>query len=177
MDPIAQIGEPAPDFELQDLNAGWHRLADYKGKLVVLEFWSARCPWCEKVDEEVGELRESWGTDIELVHIASNADEDREQIRQVAKERGHERVLIDAEQLVADAYGAEITPEFFLIDGRGVLRYRGALDDSDFRSEEPTQRYLDDAIHALQRGADLNPAETPGYGCALVRYEPKTQAD
>jgi hypothetical protein len=59
------------------------------------------------------------------VHIASNADEELGEIREVAEQRGHETVLIDADQRVADAYGAQPTPQFLLIDPQGVLRYRG----------------------------------------------------
>lgn len=177
MDPIAEVGSAAPDFELQDLHGETHRLSEYDGDLLLLEFWSARCPWCEEVDEDVAELRESWEADVELLHIASNADEDLKLIRAVAEERGHARVLIDPNQVVADAFGAEITPHFFLIDRQGVLRYQGALDDKDFRVEEASQQYLKDAIQAVRRGEDPKPAETPGYGCALVRYDPKPDSD
>ncbi len=177
MDPIAEIGAPAPAFELPDVQGRIRRLSDYFGRMVALEFWSANCPWSARVDEQMAEERDAWRGRVILLHIASNADEGEGEIREVAKQRGHEVVLIDADQQVADAYGAQTTPQFFLIDAGGVLRYAGALDDRDFRHPEPTENYLRDAVAAVEHGVEPDPAETLAYGCALVRFEPKTSSD
>ncbi|MCJ7567453.1 MAG: hypothetical protein MUO58_07925, partial [Anaerolineales bacterium] len=79
-------------------------------------------------------------------------------------------VLRDAEHAVADLYGAVTTPHFFVIDENGVLRYRGAPDDTSFRQREPTVYYLKDAMEALLNGREPNPAETAGYGCTIIRH-------
>jgi|LGOV01.1.fsa_nt_gb hypothetical protein len=71
-----------------------------------------------------------------------------------------------------DLYSAVTAPHFFDIDEKGVLRYRGAPDDTSFRQREPTAHYLKDAVEALLNGRDPNPAETAGYGCAIVRHSP-----
>jgi peroxiredoxin len=177
MDPVAEIGARAPAFELPDVQGRIHSLSGYSGRMVVLEFWSAKCPWSARVDQQMAAERKAWRDRLILLHIASNADEGEEEIREVAQQRGHKVVLIDTDQQVAEAYGAQTTPQFFLIDAGGVLRYQGALDDRDFRHPEPGEHYLRDAITAVERGLAPDPAETLAYGCALVRFEPKTPSD
>ena len=79
-------------------------------------------------------------------------------------------VLRDAEHVVADLYGAVTTPHFFVVDEKGVLRYRGAPDDTSFRQREPTVHYIKNAVEMLLNGRDPNPAETAAYGCTIVRH-------
>jgi hypothetical protein len=74
--------------------------------------------------------------------------------------------------VVADQYVALTTPHFFVIDEQGILRYQGALDDVTFRKPTPTHNYLHDAVEAVVAGARPQPAETPAYGCAIVRFAP-----
>jgi hypothetical protein len=90
----------------------------------------------------------------------------------VAQERGVGPILRDEDSAVADRYGAITTPQFFVIDGDGILRYAGAPDDSSWRQPEPTRSYLRSAIEAALRGETADPAETPGHGCAIVRHDP-----
>ena len=68
----------------------------------------------------------------------------------------------------AKALGAAITPEVFVIDKKGVLRYRGAFDDANFRQPEPTRNYLWEAVEAVLAGENPLPAEIPAYGCTIV---------
>ena len=57
------------------------------------------------------------------------------------------------------------------IDGdRGILRYRGAVDDVTFRQRIPTQNYLYHAVEAVLAGARPKQTETPAYGCAIVHF-------
>jgi hypothetical protein len=79
-------------------------------------------------------------------------------------------VLLDEDHAVADLYGAATTPHFFVVDAEGVLRYAGALDDVTFRQKTPTRQFLAEAVAALLEGRLPDPAQTPGYGCAIVRH-------
>ena len=170
MDSLIQINLPAPDFELPDLMSVPHRLTGTQGRMLVLNFWSSECPWAQRGDEILAELKLAWGDRVELWAIASNAIETDEQLALAAAAREPGLVLRDAEHVVAELYGAVTTPHFFVIDENGVLRYRGAPDDTSFRQREPTVHYLKDAVEALLNGRDLNPAETAGYGCTIVRH-------
>ncbi|NIS82539.1 MAG: redoxin domain-containing protein [Anaerolineales bacterium] len=170
MDTVARIGKPAPDFALPDLDGKLHRLSEQRGVLVVLNFWSANCPWSQVGDEILAGMDLLKGENVRLWSIAANVDVPPEHIRVVAAERGIPLVLRDVDQSVIDQYEATTTPQVFLIDAEGVLRYKGAIDDSTFHQRIPTKQYLHDALSALIEGRHPDPEETPAYGCAVVRY-------
>ncbi|MGE5224569.1 MAG: redoxin domain-containing protein [Omnitrophica WOR_2 bacterium] len=170
MNSNVSIGLPAPDFTLTDLEGVPHALKDYLGRIIILDFWSCECPWSERTDMELLRLYSSWGDQVRLLFIASNANETGEQIRQTAQARRLPLVLLDPCQQVADLYGAQITPQLFVVDSLGILRYRGAFDDVTFRKRTPAQAYLKQAITALLAASPPNPVETPPYGCSIVRF-------
>ncbi len=168
--PLA-IGQPAPGWTLPALDGTPVSLEDFRGRLLVMNFWSAECPWSERADAELAVLMKAWGEQVALVTLASNANESPELIRETARRRGLPLVLIDPAGAVADLYGAAATPHLFVIDTQGILRYQGAPDDATFRRRNPTQHYLRSAVDALLAGRLPDLAETPAYGCALVRYK------
>lgn len=171
MDSLAQLGLPAPDFILMDSGGAFFRLKDWRGKIVILHFWSAECPWVERADRILKDAVGGWGEQVVLCCIASNVCETAELVQETALERGLKPVLLDPGQRVADIYGAQTTPYIFIVDREGLLRYRGAVDDVTFRQREPTRFYLGEAVDALLQGGSPDPAETPGYGCAIVHEQ------
>ena len=90
-------------------------------------------------------------------------------LAEAARARSMPVVLIDSEHIVADLYEAVTTPNAFLLDREGILRYRGAVDDITFRRREATQFFLRDAVEALLQGRLPQRNETPAYGCTIVR--------
>ena len=132
MDTVVKTGEPAPDFSLPDLDGGVHDLSDYEGKIIVINFWSTECPSAIRADEGFGPLLEEWGEEVALLSIASNANETHDQLIEAAAERSVSPVLSDADQAVANLYGAVTTPHIFVIDREGILRYQGAFNDVTF---------------------------------------------
>jgi hypothetical protein len=70
---------------------------------------------------------------------------------------------------VADLYGAITTPAYIYSRPEGTLRYRGAVDNITFRKRETTHFFLQEAVEALLAGRLPQPAETPAYGCTIVR--------
>lgn len=164
-----QLNQPAPEFELQDLHGRSHRLSDDRGKIVIVNFWSAECPHSERTDHYIVSLLERWNGEVALVSIAANRNESLQLVEMVAATRGIPRVLVDAEGQVADLYGAITTPHIFILDREGILRYRGAVDNITFRKREATHFFLQEAVEALLAGHLPEPAETPAYGCTIVR--------
>lgn len=122
------------------------------------------------MDRELIILVKSWGTAVALLPIASNANERLDLLSTTAAERGLTLVLIDSDHRIADLYGAQTTPHFFVIDREGYLRYQGAFDDVTFRQRTSRVQYLKSAVEAVLAGGQPEPAETPPYGCALVRF-------
>jgi len=175
MDTIIPIpnDKPAPDFALPDLAGTPHSLTDFRNRIVIINFWSAECPWSQRCDRELLSLLEGWGEEVALLAIASNANEPPEMQVQVSAERGLPTVLQDVDHTAADLFGAHTTPHLFVLDKRGVLRYQGAFDDITFRQRNATEHYLQDAVEKLLAGSHPEPAQTPPYGCVLVRFSPE----
>jgi peroxiredoxin len=167
-----QVGAMAPDFILEDILSGVAiTLSELRGKTVVVNFWSGKCPWSRQYDDYFAERAEQWETDsIWLLHICSNADEPPAEVEALAHDLDiASPLLYDPGNAVADAYGAQATPHVFVIDPQGRLAYQGAVDDRSFDAE-PTRNYLDAAVEAARINASPDPAETLAYGCALVRH-------
>jgi peroxiredoxin len=164
-----QVNQPAPDFELPDLEGNPHRLRDYRGRIVIVNFWSCECPHSERTDRSTMACLVQWGDDVQLLSIASNRSESISSVIEVVNARRLPRVLIDAEHVVADLYEAVATPQVFVVDRDGVLRYRGAVDDVTFRKRQATRFFLEEAVEALLAGRLPTLTETPAYGCAIVR--------
>lgn len=164
-----QINQPAPDFDLPDLQGKFHKLSDHRGRIVIVNFWSAECPHSERADGLILDRLERWGGKVELLSIASNRNESARGVEEASRNRNLPGVLRDADHVVADLYEAVTTPHVFLIDGDGILRYRGAVDDVTFRQRTATRFFLEEAVEALLEGRLPALTETRAYGCAIVR--------
>lgn len=163
------LNQPAPDFELPDLTGKFHKLSDSRGKIVVVNFWSAECPHSERADRSIMACVVQWGQAVELLSIAANRNESIRMIEEVSKMRRLPNVLLDPEHVVADLYEAMTTPHAFVIDREGILSYRGAVDDVTFRHRQATRFYLEEAVEALLEGRSPELQEMPAYGCTIVR--------
>lgn len=170
MDTMIPIGETAPDVSLPDLVGRPHRLSHFRRRVVVVNFWSAECPHTARVDEEIHTLYCEWGDRVVWISIASNANESLDLLRSVAAQRALPLVLLDRNHQAADLFGAITTPHLFVLDAQGILRYQGAFDDVTFRQKNPTRNYLAEAVSAVLSGKAPYPAQTPPYGCSIVRY-------
>ena len=164
-----QLNQPAPYFELLDLQGTLHKLSDYRGKIVILNFWSAECPHSERTDHYLNRLLEKWGGEVVLLSIAANRNESVPMVVEAAKTRRASTVLLDGQSTVADLYEAVTTPHGFVVDRDSILRYRGAVDNVTFRQREATRFFLADAVEELLKGRLPALVETPAYGCAIVR--------
>ena len=147
-----ELHQPAPDFELPDLQGRLHRLYDTRGKIIIVNFWSAECPHSARTDRVILDLLEEWNGEVELLSIAANRNESAQMVEEAAKARRVPRILIDAQHILADQFEAMTTPHVFVLDRAGILRYRGAVDDITFRRREATQVFLRDAVEALLQG-------------------------
>jgi peroxiredoxin len=164
------IGEPVEDFSLPALDGRTYRLSDYVGQTLVVNFWSAECPWSRRYDEYFRQRWQDWQREgIALLTLASNADESEDDLRTAADEAGLGfPILLDKGNVIADRLDAVTTPHVYVIDPAGRLVYRGAVDDRQFR-KEPTAYYLDEALASLRAGRMPARPETPPRGCTIVR--------
>lgn len=159
----------ALDFELPDLDGHIQRLSDYRGRIVVVNFWSCECPHSERTDRSLMATFIQWGEEVVMLTIAANRSESAEAVAEAAKTRRLPRVLMDAGRVVADLYEAQTTPYAFVIDREGILRYRGAVDNVAFRQRMPTRFYVEEAVEALLENRLPAVQESPAFGCVIVR--------
>ncbi len=145
-------------------------LGDYRGQIVVLNFWSAECPHAERTDRAIVACLPQWGEEVALLTIACNNNESEAIVASVARQRGLPVVLRDTDHSVVERYEALTTPHVFVLDRQGVLRYRGAVDDVSFRKRQASRSYLQEAVEALLKGRLPEIEETLPFGCAIVRY-------
>ena len=91
-----EINHPAPNFELPDLEGRLHRLSDYRGKIVILNFWSCECPHSERTDKAIMAMFVQWRDDVVMLSIAANRSENVEAVKTAANARRLPTVLLDA---------------------------------------------------------------------------------
>jgi peroxiredoxin len=160
----------APDFFLPGVGGGRFALSDWRGQIVVLNFWSAECPWSRRADAALVYRQLSWEPKgVRIVGIASNANETEIQVRSEAQARHLKYpVLLDTNRSVAALYQATTTPHFFVIDRQSYVRYCGALDDVTRKGQKPSTIYLDEAVLALLSNRPPNPLTTAPFGSPMV---------
>jgi peroxiredoxin len=171
----AQVGKPAPAFTLKDETGKEHSLAQYKGKVVVLEWTNPGCPFVQR-HYTAGTMQKTLtGFDAKKVvwlAVDSTASNGAEKSATWKKEKGFTYpVLQDASGTVGKAYAAKTTPHMYVIDEQGVVRYAGAIDDDPRgNKKEGTTNHVKAAVDALLSGKPVPAATTEPYGCS-VKYK------
>jgi peroxiredoxin len=164
-----RIDDAAPDFRLPDLTGGLHGPGDWRGRIVILNFWSCQCPHVDRTDALIQEwLTEDAWREVQVFRIASNAVETDAMLAGAAARKRFPLVLRDRGHVVADLYAAQTTPHVFVIEG-GRIRYMGAVDDASLARRVPTRFHLQEAVAALLEGKAPPETSTPPYGCAIIR--------
>jgi|WetSurMetagenome_2_1015567.scaffolds.fasta_scaffold164177_2 peroxiredoxin len=165
----AEIGSKVSNFQLADVSGEAWSLRSYSGKIVVMVFWSYKCPVSLSYDTRIEELQNRYGSKgVITVAIASSSNESPEEIRANHSNRGmHLPVLLDSEGNVAEKMGATHAPDVFILDGEGILRYRGALDNNKRPGENGRIGYAEEALDSILAGRDVRITETRPLGCSL----------
>src|SRR5262245_33466094 len=166
------VGQPAPDFTLADLSGKTHSLKDYRGKSVVVGFISARCPISNAYKDRIRAIADdSAKRGVAFLGVNSSADESIEEVRAYAAKNNLDfTILKDKGNVVADAYAAERTPKAYLIDGDGVLRYQGRIDNSQ-NPQMVKRNDLREALNEMLSGKPVSVAETKALGCLIKRVQ------
>ncbi len=167
------VGSLAPDFSLPDEEGTLHKLSDYRGKLVVLEWTTPECPYVKRHygSETMERLSQEFEADVVWLAVNSTKSNDAQDSQAWKREQGFQyATLQDPAGEVGRLYGARTTPNMYVIDSEGMLRYSGAIDDDPRGRSDLPRNYVSGAIHALLQGATPDPGETRPYGCS-VKYK------
>jgi peroxiredoxin len=175
---VVTIGQDAPAIELKDTEGKTVKLADFKGKIVVLEWFNPECPYILKHHTKNTTMVDTYNKfkDKGVVWLAINSGAaGKEGAGQAASEKAKKDwklpfpVLIDESGKVGKSYGAKNTPAMFVIDANGKLAYMGAIDNDDSPSKLGSTNYVAQAVSQLLAKETVSTQVTKPYGCG-VKY-------
>jgi len=183
--PRAAIDKEAPDFSLTDVTGTAHKLSQYRGKYVVLEWTNPDCPFVRKHygSDNMQALQRRWvERDVVWLTICSSAAgqqgfyEAGDVRKQMEKSKAAPSAyLLDSDGTVGHAYGARTTPHMYVIDPKGTLIYAGAIDDKPSTKTadiDGASNYVQSCLEAATAGKPVATKTTTPYGCS-VKYAKK----
>ena len=178
-----KVGTTAPDFSATDSSGKTVQLKDFKGKVVVLEWFNKDCPFVKKHYESgnMQKLQKDY-TQKGVVWLSVTSSAVEKQGHMTAAEatelrRGKDSqlstaLLLDASGSLGKTYDAKVTPHMFVINKEGTLVYNGAIDDN--RSADPkvipsSKNYVAAALDSTLKGEKVATPSSKPYGCS-VKY-------
>lgn len=165
-----KLGGPVADFTLQTTKGQNVHFSQLKGDLTVLMFVATQCPVSNAYNERMNALYRDYSPrGVKFVGINSNATEPAAEVEAHAAKHGFGfSVYKDINNVVADRFGAQVTPEVFVINRDGVILYHGSIDDSQNPANIKTQG-LRLALDAALGGKAIEKASTKAFGCTIKR--------
>lgn len=117
-DVVLEVGKKVPDFKMTDLDGEPVNISDYKGKIVMLNFWAT---WCQYCDLEMPDL-DKVNKDDKVVVLAINVRENEKIVREYIDEGGYSmKVIMDEDGALAETFYVNSFPTTFFIDEEGIL--------------------------------------------------------
>lgn len=176
--PKAQLlkpGDKAPDFTLPGVDGTTTNLASLlpRYRAVVVMFICNHCPYVKAYIPRLIDLQNEFAEVVQLVGICSNdpvrySEDDFNSMKQAARTWGlNFPYLHDGDQKVALAYGAQRTPEVFVLDESGVCRYEGGIDNNWQDAGNVTHRPLREALAAMAVRQPVKAPHSWAIGCTI----------
>ena len=174
----ADLGKPAPDFTATDINGKAVKLADYKGKIVVLESFNPDCPFDHNHYQGAAQELQKEFTGKGVVWLLVNSVSPKNSSHRTAAEAQQEwkdlklaatAWIDDSDGTIGHRYGMKTTPHVFVVSKEGALVYDGAMDDraQPFGDPRTAKNYVRAAVENLLAGKPVAVAHTKPYGCAV----------
>ncbi len=170
-----QPGDQAKDFKLEGTDGKIHSMADYKNaKGFIIVFTCNHCPFAVKYEDRINDLAKKYTAQgYHLLAINPNDPavqpaDSFEKMKERATAKGFVfPYLFDAGQQVFPQFGATKTPHVFLLDHNRIVKYIGAIDDNADDADMVKEKYLENAIAAIDQKMDPTPAVTKAIGCTI----------
>ena len=176
----ATVGKAAPDFTLSDLSGKTVRLADFKGRHVVLEWHNPNCPFVVKHYDSGNmpalqarfDAKETVWLSINSTHPSHQDYMKADKLKRYLSDKGAtpDAYLIDLEGNVGIEYAARTTPHMYVVNPSGTLVYAGAIDDkrsTRLDDVKTAQNYLVAAVEESRAGKPVSTSSTSPYGCSI----------
>ncbi len=172
-----EIGAPAPDGPLLGADGRTHRLSDYRGRIVILEWTSPVCPYTankyrrglmQAIQRRAARQGVVWlSIDTSFPGKPGFLPPTQAKARIRATGAVVTGFLFDQGGAFARPYGIRTTPSMVMIDGQGRVIYQGALDEAPEQTKPDGRDHISAALDDLKAGREIRLAETRAYGCAL----------
>lgn len=175
--PGYQVGDTVADFSAKDVSGKTVSIRDFKeAKGFVIVFTCNTCPVAQKYEDRIIQLAEKL-SDVHWPLIAINSNDkgmspgdayDKMQARAKTNKYSFP-YLHDDSQAIVQAFGATKTPHFYVLDAGKKVKYIGALDDNADNEAGIKNRYVENAIQAIEKNQDPNPSFTRAIGCGIKK--------
>jgi len=171
-----KVGDKVDSFSLVDVRSGQEvslsKLAGPKGVAVI--FVATECPYSNAFNKVMATIAKDYKSrGIHVVGVNSNNTEPADSVKQHAEAKGLDfTVLKDNGSAVADKFGAQKTPEVYLLDKDMVVRYHGTIGNSKLPTTKAEQANADElrpALEAVLTGQPVPVQETKAFGCTIKR--------
>ena len=165
-----KLGSKVSNFTIQDPKGNAVSLSSLKGVVTVVMFIATKCPISNDYNERMKDIYADYTSKgVKFVAINSNSSEPAAEVEQHAAANGFPfQVYKDQNNVVADRFGAQVTPETFVLDQAGTILYHGYIDDSRNPANIKVQG-LRVALDAALTGRSPERAETKAFGCTIKR--------
>jgi peroxiredoxin len=170
-----KVGDKVVDFKLKSVDGKLYSMSDYttaKGFIIV--FTCNHCPFAVKYEDRIIELAKKYNPKGYILLAINPNDpaaqpEDSFDLMKIrAKEKGFSLpYLFDEGQKIYPQFGATKTPHVFLLDKNAIVKYIGAVDDNVDSAKDVKEKYLENAIAALESGTTPSPETTKAIGCSI----------
>ncbi|MDX1582840.1 MAG: thioredoxin family protein [Thermoanaerobaculia bacterium] len=167
-------GDGAHGFELTDARTG--KTVAFEpgdGGPAVIVFTCNHCPYAKAFEQRLVDLGLDYQEEGFAFYAINPNDDEKYPVERMGemKSRAEKKdypfpYLKDGDSTVARAYGARVTPHVFVVDGEGIVRYVGYIDDSA-RPDERSHEGLSDALNAMMAGTGIERASTKAFGCTI----------
>jgi peroxiredoxin len=156
-----KIGSHVPDFQVRDLDGKPVAFSALKGPITVVTFIATECPVSNSYNHRMIDLYKDYtAKNVKFIFVNANRSEPANEVREHARRVGFPfAVYKDPDNVLADRFDAQVTPESYVIDSSGVIRYHGAIDDNMNESRVHT-RTLRAALDALLDGKPVLSTQT-----------------
>ena len=170
---------PSPEIKMKDISGDEISLNDIKTNKGLLVIFSCNtCPYVIKNQTRANEVcTYAKGNGIGVAILNSNEakrndDDSFEDMKAYAKDQGFNwYYMVDKNSSLADAFGANRTPECFLFDGAGKLVYHGAIDDNPSDAAAVSRKHLITAIDEMKGGKEVSVKQSKSVGCTIKRLQ------
>ncbi len=165
-----KLGSRVSDFQLRDLDGNAVAFTALKGPITVVTFIATECPVSNSYNQRMIDMFLDYTRrNVKFIFVNANRAEPAVEVRNHARSVGFPfTVYKDPGNVVADRFNAQVTPESYVIDASGIVRYHGAIDDS-VHDSRVTKRPLRAALDALLNGKPVPSTETKAFGCTIKR--------